>query len=101
VYQKELSARSQGLSEVEIEQRAALADLARAALAARGTLDIPEARLERVRNVSARADGLIVRAEMQRRAIASYDAPRARQGVRLACTAVGLLLVLFVFKLIF
>jgi len=101
VYQKQLSARSQGLSEVEIEQRAALADLARAALAARGTLDIPEAWLERVRNVGARADALIVRTEMQRRAIASYDGPRARQGVRLACTAVGLLLVLFVFKLIF
>jgi len=100
-YQKELSARSQGVSEVEIEQRAALVELARAALAGRGALDIPEAWLERVRGVSARADALIVRAEMQRRAIAAYDAGRARQGVRLVCTGVGLLLVLLLFKLIF
>jgi len=54
-----------------------------------------------VRRVCDHADKLTVRTEMQRRAVAAYDAPRARQGVRLACTAVGLLLVLFAFKLIF
>ncbi|MEI9953784.1 MAG: hypothetical protein WDO74_33605 [Pseudomonadota bacterium] len=100
-YQKEVAARSQGVSETESEQRAALAELACAVLAARGTLEIPELWLERVRNASGRADQLIVRAEMLRRAIVAYDAPRARQGVRLACTAVGLLFVLFAFKLIF
>jgi hypothetical protein len=100
-YQKQLSAQQQGVSEAELEQRAALADLARALLATRGTVDVPEAWLERVRGVSERADALIVRAEMQRRAIASYDAPRARQGVRLVCTAVGLLCLLFALKLIF
>jgi len=100
-YQKELAARAEGLSESEIEQRAALADLARAALAARGTIEIPEPWLERVHSVSERADRLIVRAEMQRRALVAYDRERARQGVRLAGTAVGLVLVLFAFKLIF
>jgi len=100
-YQKELAARAQGVSESEIEQRAALAELARALLAARGTVDVPEAWLERVRSVGDQADRLVVRAEMQRRAILAYDAPRARQGVRLACTSVGLLLALFAFKLIF
>lgn len=100
-HQKELSLRSQGVSETEFEQRAALADLARAVLAARGTVEIAEAWLERVRSASDRADQLIVRAEMQRRAIVAYDAQRARQGVRLACTAVGLLCVVFAFKLIF
>ncbi|MEI9954111.1 MAG: hypothetical protein WDO74_35350 [Pseudomonadota bacterium] len=100
-YQKELSTRSQGVSETEIEQRAALAELARAILAARGTVEIPEAWLERVRGISERADKLLLRSELQRRAITSYDAQRARQGVRLACTAVALLIVLFAFKLIF
>jgi hypothetical protein len=100
-YQKELNARAEGVSEIEIEQRAALAELARAVLAARGTLEIPEPWLERVRSVSERADQLTVRAEMLRRAIVAYDHERARRGVRLACTAVGLVLVLFAFKLIF
>jgi len=100
-YQHELLTRSQGVSEAEIEQRAAFADLARAVLAAPGALAIPEAWLERVRNVSDRATRLAIRTEMYRRAIASYDVPRARQGVRLACTAVGLLLLLFALKLIF
>ena len=100
-HQKQLAAHSPGLSETEIEQRAALLDLARALLASPGTVEIPEAWLERVRGVSDRADALVVRLEMQRRAIASYDSKSARQGVRLACTAVGLLLVLFAFKLIF
>jgi len=100
-YQKELSARTQGVSESEVEQRAALANLARGMLAAPGAVDIPADWLERVRRVCDHADKLTVRTEMQRRAVAAYDAPRARQGVRLACTAVGLLLVLFAFKLIF
>jgi len=100
-YQKELSTRSEGVNQAELEQRAALADLGRAALAARGTVEIDELWLERVRRVCERADQLIVRAEMQRRAILAYDAARVRQGVRLACTALGLLLLLFAFKLIF
>lgn len=100
-YEKELSLRTEGVSEAEREQRAALAELSCAVLSAPGTLAIPEAWLERVRSVSQRADALTVRAEMFRRAIVSYDARRARQGVKLACTAVGIVLVLFAFKLIF
>jgi len=100
-YRQELSARTQGFRETESEERSALAELARAVLAARGTVEISEAWLERVRTVADRADKLMVRAEMQRRAIVAYDVPRARQGVRLAGTAVGLMLLLFAFKLIF
>jgi len=100
-FEKELTARSHGVSEAEIEQRLALADLARAVLAAPGTIAFPEEWLERVRSVSEHADQLLVRREMLARAIASYDVARARQGVRLAATAIGISLMLFVFKLIF
>ena len=100
-YQKEVSARAQGLSESEIEQRAALADLGRAMLAARGTVEISADWIERLRYVCERADKLMVRAELQRRAIAAYDVERARQGVKLAGTAVGLVFVLFTLKLVF
>jgi hypothetical protein len=87
----------------QAEREATLAELARAELAARGSgnVDVPEALLERVRKVSDRADQLMVRAEMQRRAITAYDVQRARQGLRLACTAAALLLLLCIFKLIF
>ena len=100
-YEKELSLRAEGVSEVEIEQRTALVELACAALGAPSAVAIPEDWLERVRRVSERADALLARAEMFRRAITAYDARRARQGVQLACTAVGLVFALFAFKLIF
>jgi hypothetical protein len=100
-YQKELQVRSQGLSESETQQRAALAELGRALLGAAGSIDVTEAWLERVRAVSERADKLLVRREMQARAIDSYDQTRVRQGVQLACTVVGLFVLLILFKLIF
>ncbi|HYP76714.1 MAG TPA: hypothetical protein VER12_12185 [Polyangiaceae bacterium] len=85
----------------EIEQRAALVELSRALLASPDTFAIPDTWLGRVRSVSERADRLLARREMLTRALGCYDARRARQGVNLACTGVGLLLVLFAFKLIF
>jgi len=99
--QKQLTADTERVSEAENERRTALAELARAVLSARGAIDVPEYLLERVRKVSDRADKLIVRAEMQRRAIIAYDIPSAQRGIRLAGTAASLLLVLFALKLIF
>lgn len=98
-YQKEILVRSQGLSESEIEQRAKLADIGRAVLAAGGSVDVPNQWLERVRNVSERADKLLIRSELQRRAINAYDQVRVAQGVRLACTVLALGIVLVVLKI--
>jgi len=100
-YRNELQARSQGLTESETEQRAALADLGRAVLGAAGSVDVAEAWLGRVRRVSERADKLLVRREMHLRAIDGYDQARVRQGVQLVCTVVGLFVLLMLFKLIF
>ena len=100
-YRKELELRSQGLSESESQQRSLLADLGRAVLGAAGAVDVTEAWLERVRTVSERADKLLVRREMQVRAIDGYDQARVRQGVQLVCTVVGLFVLLILFKLIF
>jgi hypothetical protein len=100
-YKKELQVRSQGLSESDTAQRAALADLGRAVLGAAGSVEVTDAWLDRVRGVSERADKLLVRREMQVRAIDSYDQPRVRQGVQLACTVLGLFVLLMSFKLIF
>jgi hypothetical protein len=100
-YRNELQLRGQGLTESESQQRAALADLGRAVLAAAGSVDVTSAWLERVRSVSERADKLLVRREMQVRAIDSFDSTRVRQGVQLAVTALSLFGLLILFKLIF
>jgi hypothetical protein len=98
-FQKELQVRSVGLSETESQRRAALAEVGRALLAAGGAVPISPAWLERVRAVSERADGLIFKCETLRRALDAYDRARVSQGVRLACTALGLLVLLLVLKL--
>ncbi len=98
-YQKEFKVRSAGLSESETEQRSALADLGRAVLAAHGSVPVPEPWLERVRGASERADQLIRRCETQRRALDAYDRSKVAQGVRLACTAIGIIVLLTVLKI--
>ena len=99
-YQKEVQVRTSGMSESEAQQRAALADLGRAVLAAAGTVEVSTPWLERVRVVSDRADQLIARREMFARAIDSYDHVRVGQGVRLACTAIALIILLIGLKIV-
>lgn len=99
-YQQELNVRARGLSESEARQRAALADLGRAVLAGQGSVAVPEVWLERVRSASQQADALLLRAEMQRRALDVYDRARVAQGIRLAGTGAGLCLLLIVLKLV-
>jgi hypothetical protein len=99
-YQKELRVRSAGLSESETQQGSALADLGRAVLAARGSVPVPAPWLERVRSASERADQLIRSCETQRRALGAYDRAKVAQGVRLVCTAIGIIVLLIVLKIV-
>jgi hypothetical protein len=98
-YQKELLARSASLTESETAQRAALAEIGRALLAARGAIPVEASWLERIRSVSAPADGLIIKCETQRRALDAYDRARVTQGVRLACTLLALVFALVALKI--
>jgi hypothetical protein len=75
--------------------------LGRAVLAARGSVEVSDAWLTRVRHSDEHADALLVRRELQLRAIDGYDRVRARQGVHLVCTLLGLFVLLVSFKLIF
>ncbi|HEX3850873.1 MAG TPA: hypothetical protein VHW01_07885 [Polyangiaceae bacterium] len=99
-YQKELQVRGAGLSESETQQRTALAELARAVLAAHGSVSVPAPWLERVRRASERADRMVRRCETQRRALDAYDRAKVAQGVRLLCTAIGLILLMIVLKIV-
>lgn len=100
-FQKEMALRSASLTDSEAQQRSLLADLGRAILATNGAVEVPEPWLTRMRAADERANQLAVRAEMQRRAIDSYDKPRAAQGVRLVLTVVGIVFVLLLLKAIF
>jgi hypothetical protein len=99
-YQTELQLRGAGLSESETEQRKALAELGRAVLAAHGSVPVPEPWLERVRRASERADQMVRRCETQRRALDAYDRAKVAQGVRLVCTAIGIIILLIVLKIV-
>jgi hypothetical protein len=77
----------------------ARAELGRAVLAAAGAVEVPDHWLGRVRALSERADQLVVQRELLRRAIDAYDRVRVRQGIRLACTVVGLIVFLIGLKL--
>ena len=100
-YQSQLEARGLAATEHATERRRALAELGRAVLAAGGSVEVSSLWLERVRAVNERADQLIARRELQRSAIDAYDRVRVTQGVRLVCTAIGLIIVLIGLKLAF
>lgn len=100
-YEQRNRGREQELASAEKSQHAALAELGRALLADGALGGVPEVLLDGVRVASERADQLLVRRELQRRALESYDVVRVSQGVRLSCTLLALLLLLVGFKLVF
>jgi hypothetical protein len=89
----------------ECEREAALGELSRAVrpsaekLAAAGSVEVPDHWLGRVRALSERADQLALRRELLRSAIDAYDRVRVRQGIRLTCTLIGVMLLLIGLKL--
>ena len=98
-YQRELDLRNRSLHENVEQERAALANLARAVLALRGAVAVPEALIADLRSKSERAEALTLRAERHLRALDAYDRARVTQGVRLACTALVILAALIALKL--
>lgn len=95
---KQLSARAAGVSEAEQQRRDAMAEVARAVLAARGSISVPEAALVALREHDRRVDERAVRLETHLRALDSYDHERARQGVILALSALGLVVLAIALK---
>lgn len=97
-YQQDLDLRGQGQSESEQRRRAALAELGRAVLGARGALSAPEACLDRARSATEHADALLAQCELHARAALAYDHARVAHGVRLACTFAVLCVALLALK---
>ncbi len=99
-YQHELDLRGRSLNDNAEQERRALAELGRAVLALRGGVPVPPELVAQVRRASEHADALTLRAELHLRALDSYDRARAAQGVRLACTVLGIFVVLIALKIL-
>jgi hypothetical protein len=96
--EQQVNARAAGVSDAEKQRRDALAEVARAVLAARGAVAVPETSLEALRAHDGKVESAAVRLETHVRALHSYDTERVRQGVILALSALGLLVLAILLK---
>jgi hypothetical protein len=96
--QKQLSVRAASVSEAEKQQREALAEVARAVLLARGTVAVPEPLLQALREHDKAVDALAIRLETLVRALDSYDRERVKQGVIIALSACGVVVLSILLK---
>lgn len=96
--EKQLSVRAASVSEAEKQRRDALADVARAVLAARGAVKVPEPRLQALREHDQSVEAAAVRLETHVRALDAYDRERVKQGVIFALSALGVVLLSLLLK---
>jgi hypothetical protein len=96
--EKQLSQRAAGVSEAEKQRRDAMAEVARAVLAARGSIDVPEATLDALRRHDKSVEALAVRLETHLRALDSYDRERVKHGVILVLSAAAVVLLSILLK---
>lgn len=96
--EQQLSVRAAGVSDAEKQRRDALADVARAVLGARDSLAVPEATRQALLAHDARVEAQAVRLETHVRALDSQDHQRVRQGVILALSALGVVVLAIALK---
>lgn len=96
--EKQLTVRAASVSEAEKRRRDALADVGRAVLAAHGRVTVPEPLLRALREHDQAVDALAVRLETHVRALDSHDRERVKQGVILALSTAGVVLLSILLK---
>jgi len=96
--EQQVSERAAGVSDAEKQRRDALAEVARAVLASRGSVAVPETALEALRQHDKSVEAAAVRLETHLRALDSHDHPRTKQGVILVLSAVAIVLVSILLK---
>lgn len=96
--EKQLSARAAGVTDAEQQRRSALAEVARAVLAARGSVAVPEATLHALREHDRRVEAQAVRVETHVRALDAHDRERVRQGIIVALSTLGVVVLAIVLK---
>ncbi len=98
VLEKQLSVRAASVSEAEQQRRDALADVARAVLAARGAVAVPQPQLQALRDHEKAVDAAAIRLETHARALEAYERDRVKQGVVLVLSACGVVLLSILLK---
>ncbi|HXK16530.1 MAG TPA: hypothetical protein VNG33_01905 [Polyangiaceae bacterium] len=96
--EQQLSARAAGVSEAEKQRRDALAEVARAVLASRGSVAVPQPTLDAIRQHDKRVEAAALRLETNLRALDSHDRERVKLGVILVLSAAALVLVSILLK---
>lgn len=96
--EKQLSVRAAGVSEAEKQRRDAMADVARAVLAGRGQVKVPEPLLQALREHDQSVETRAVRLETHVRALEAYDHERVKQGVILVLSGFGVVLLSLLLK---
>jgi hypothetical protein len=95
---KQLNERAAGVTEAEKQLRDALAEVARAVLGARGAMPVPDATLAALREHDKQVEQRALRLEMHVRALDSYDRDRAKQGIIVVLSALGIVLLFILLK---
>ena len=98
VLEKQLSVRAASVSEAEQQRRDALAGVARAVLAARGAVAVPQPQLQALRDHENAVDAAAIRLETHARALEAYERDRVKQGVVLVLSACGVVLLSILLK---
>jgi chromosome segregation ATPase len=96
--EQQLSLRAAGVSDAEKQRRDALAEVARGVLQSRGGVALPEATVQALLAHDARVEAQALRLETHVRALDSQDHERVRQGVILALSAFGLVVLAITLK---
>jgi hypothetical protein len=96
--EKQLSVRAQSVSEAEKQRRDAMADVARAVLAARGAVAVPEPHMQALRGHDKTIEALAIRLETHVRALDAYDRERVKQGIILVLSVFGVVLLSILLK---
>jgi chromosome segregation ATPase len=96
--EKQRTVRAQSVSEAEKQRRDAMADVARAVLAARGAVAVPEPRLQALRDHDKNVEAAAIRLETYVRALDSYDRGRVKQGIILVLSVLGVVLLSILLK---
>jgi hypothetical protein len=96
--EQQRTARAQSVSEAEKQRRDAMAGVARAVLAARSAVVVPEPRLQALRDHDKNVEAAAIRLETHVRALDAYDRARVKQGIILVLSVLGVVLLSILLK---
>ncbi|HEY2408913.1 MAG TPA: hypothetical protein VGI10_23070 [Polyangiaceae bacterium] len=97
---KQLAAQSQDLTDADARRRATLAEVGVAVLAMRGTIAVPKELLAAVRSADQKAELLQHQAAAELSALDAFNRSRYRQGFVVTLSALSLLVLLIVLKML-